>query len=566
MEYYQSIWRYTEDTANELGRVLRGVHKGIKSYADYLVFDIDHKKDLQKAMDETLKLQSHLDFLEAEYETWFSGSKGFHLMVPSVQFNLEPTSKRSSLKNMAVKIAGDAGVKIDSSIYDGERRLRMPNSWNRSGKKYKIPVLDLSDTTMDKILNKANAQQENPYGECDDYVECQALIEVFRESLVEVKINRKRSPVDEVRTSKILVPWTDGKRNESCYHMARLLARRGIGPQEAQEFCAMWNDKQEDPLPHEEVKRTVKSSYTKGMNLLIDESNIGQSFYNAKKALRDVVMDIKTPKNGLVKTGYKFFDDYTGGLEKGDVVFWISRPGNFKTCILSNVLQRVAENTGKTAVFFSMEMAVKPLTKRHIQSAENLTRKQIADEVHAGNQFAKYTEKFKNVEIVNVSNLTIEQVIGFIDWFLEERGELGAIGFDYLSLFKGCASSTEATAKTATEIKTRIAKASSCPVFVLVQANRKYEGVKGNIELRRDGGKDSSSIEDSGDFIVGAWNHTENGEKKMYGKTMKGRRFDDELFDEEAYFEIDIDAPTMRVKSMEHIKYTPKFKQVREEQ
>jgi len=444
--------------------------------------------------------------------------------------------------------------------------LRMPNSWNRSGKRYKIPVLDMTDTTIDKVTTKATAQQENPYGDNTDYLECQALIEIYRESLTDVKINRTRNPVEEIRNSKILTPWTEGRRNEDCYHMARLLARRGVGPAEGAIICELWNEKQEDPLPVDEVKRTVKSSYTKGMNLLVDESNVGQSFYSAKKALRDVVMDIKTPKDGLVKTGYKFFDDYTGGLEKGDVVFWISRPGNFKTCILSNILQRVSVNTKKTTVFFSMEMAVKPLTKRHIQSAEGITRKQVAEQVHKGNQFNRYTEKFKNVEIVNVSNLTIEQVIGFIDWFLEERGDIGAIGFDYLSLFKGCASSTEATAKTATEIKTRIAKAANCPVFVLVQANRKFEGVKGNVELRRDAGKDSSSIEDSADFMVGAWNHTEDGVKKMYGKTMKGRRFDDELFDEEAFFEIDIDAPTMQVKSMEHIQYTPKFKQVREDQ
>ena len=564
-EYYQSIWRYTEQDANDLNRVLRGVHKNIKSYADYLVFDIDFKNDLQKAYEETVKLYDHIQFLDAKCEVWFSGSKGFHVMIPSVQFKLEPTSKRFSLKNMAVKIAGDCGVTIDESIYDAERRFRMPNSWNRTGKRYKVPVENLHDTSLSAIYIHATAQRPNPYPEPDDYTECPALMDIFRDSLTDIKINRRRSPLEGVQHSSILVPWVESHRNDSCYKTARKLARRGFGPKEGEIICELWNDKQEDPLPLDELKRTVKSAYTKGMNEVIDETSLGQSFYNAKRSFRDVIMDMNSPKEGLIKTGFRFIDDYTGGFEKGDVVFYIARAGNLKTCVLSNLMQRISSNTGNPAVFFSMEMGIKPLTKRHMQNAEKMTRRQLKEAVKRGYDFKEYHKKYGGVHVVNLSNLTVDSTIGMIDWFLEEVGELSAIGFDYLSLFKGCASSTENTAKTTTEIKTRIAKAANCPIFPLVQARRKYEGDGGNIEIDKQAGKDSSSIEDTGDFIFGAWNHMEDDGKHMYGKVLKGRRFNDDMFEEKEYFELDVDAPTMTVNSIEHRESVPKFKQAKED-
>ena len=565
MEYYQSIWRYTEDDANHLNRVLRGVSKDIKSYADFLVFDIDFKGNLQKAYEQTVKLADHLSFLESQYEIWFSGNKGFHIMVPTVQFKLEPTNRRYALKNMAIKIASDCNVEIDESIYDAERRLRLPNSWNTGGKRYKVPVTNLHETSLSGIIIEATAQRENPYPEPDDYTDCPALIEIFRESLSDTKINRRRSPIEGVENSTILVPWTEGQRNTSCYKTARRLARRGFGPAEATVMCGLWNDKQEDPLPENEVKSTVKSAYTKGMNEVIDESNLSQSFYSAKRSFRDVIMDMNTPKEGLVKTGFNFIDDYTGGLEKGDVMFYIARTGNLKTCVLSNLMQRISVSTDKPAIFFSMEMGIKPLTKRHMQNAERMTRRQLKDAVKRGYDFKEYHKKYGQVHVVNLSNMSMDSMIGMTDYFLEEIGELSAVGIDYLSLFKGCASDTQNTARVTTEIKTRLAKAVNCPVISLVQARRKYQGQGGNIEIDLQASKDSSSIEDTGDFIFGAWNHTEDNKKSMYGKTLKGRRFNDELFEEHEYFELDIDGPTMTVNSIEHRELVPKFKQAKED-
>lgn len=560
-EYYQSIWRYTKETAEKL-KILKGITKDILSYADYIVFDIDRKDDLFSAYTDTNNLIQYLHFIDCGYEVWFSGCKGFHVLVPTVQFGLEPTSNRSVLKQMAMAMAKEAGIQIDESIYDAERRFRMNGSFHIISNKYKIPVKLIERTSMDIILLESRSPMPNPFPDADDYVECEALKEIYKNILKDVKVNRKTTQTDDVKNTRLFNAWQDGNRNDSCYKFARSFARRGVGKEDCRTIALMWNEKQNDPLMPSEVERTVESAYTKGMNEIIDESNMGDSFFNSKKALRHLINQHHEMKNNEAKTGYDFIDDYTEGFAKGEVIYWLSRPGNFKTCILSNFIQRISKRTGKTCVIFSMEMSVEALTKRHIQLAEHITQNQLKEKINLGFGFDSFTSEFSNVEVVNISNLTVDQVIGMLDWFIEEKGELGAIGFDYLSLFKGCAASSEATGKVATELKSRIAKVANCPVFVLVQASRKFEGEDGNIEITKDGGKDSSYIEDSGDYLIGSWRHKdEQGNVDFYGRFLKSRRYNDTRYWENPYFKINLNKPHMEVKDIELVIIKPEFKQ-----
>jgi hypothetical protein len=194
-----------------------------------------------------------------------------------------------------------------------------------------------------------------------------------------------------------------------------------------------------------------------------------------------------------------------------------------------------------------------------MQNAEGFNQMEVIEKIKEGYAFEKYKEKFKNVEVIGLSSLSIDMIIGLIDWFIEEKGEIGAIAFDYLSLFRGCANNTERTSQTITELKTRIAKAANCPTICLVQGRRNYEGNGGNIEIDRQGGKDSSSIEDSADFMLGLWHH----EGKQYGRFLKSRTFNSQKYDENPYFEVSLNKPYMRMDGLKILNKdeVPKFKQ-----
>lgn len=98
----------------------------------WLHFDIDRADDLQAALEDARRLVQFIHArypeLEGEVPVYFSGSKGFHVLIelahsppPSVQF---PQVART----FAEGIAAAAGVRIDSAIYDRSHILRLPNS------------------------------------------------------------------------------------------------------------------------------------------------------------------------------------------------------------------------------------------------------------------------------------------------------------------------------------------------------------------------------------------------------------------------------------------------------
>jgi hypothetical protein len=98
----------------------------------HLLFDIDRTDDLEAAVFDTRTL---LRYLLARYPAaedgigvYFSGAKGFHLTV-EVATAAEPTaSVPAACKRLALMLAAEAGVTTDTSIYDIQRIVRLPNS------------------------------------------------------------------------------------------------------------------------------------------------------------------------------------------------------------------------------------------------------------------------------------------------------------------------------------------------------------------------------------------------------------------------------------------------------
>ena len=554
-ERYQSIYRFNSEILEK--KSLSSIKKGTTFYADYLVFDID-SSELTDAYASMQKLVEYLEFREVGYETWFSGSKGFHVQIPTSQFEFKPTDDHKILAKMSLEISTACGITTDSSIYNVTRIFRMPGSLNLKSGLYKIPVNP--NTPLVQMLEDAKAPMENPYPDPDDYGVNDVLTKLYHGAMDEVRINRQITPTEEPKGSKLFVTVKEGGRNDACYKLARKLARRSVGEKDALKICAWWGMSLPEPMNEREVKKTVASAYTKGMNELVDEESFHTQFFDAERSLKSVRRMVSNLKNTIIKTGFDFIDNYTMGLYKGDVVFLIARPGNFKTCVASCILQKISQTTGKKTLFFSMEMSPDRLSMRFMQAGEKMTQLGVLDAIKKGHSFSEYRKKYKDVEVIGLSSLTIEMVLGMVDYYLEEKGEIGAIAFDYLSLFRNCANNTEATAKLATELKTRVAKAANCVVFCLVQGKRVYEGSGGNIEIDKQAGKDSSSIEDSGDYLIGMWNH----EGKHYGRFLKSRAFNSGRYKEGPYMEFKLDKPKMLLKDVKQVKgeALPEFKQV----
>jgi hypothetical protein len=134
-ECYATICRFTDefrDYVKKTGSVKR--FEG-PAFADFLWFDID-ETDLADAQEAALVLVLQLvGFWQVEREDlrlYFSGSKGFHVGIPSASFGAQPSEAFPKiLSTMARRIAAQAGVTIDLSLYQPTRLLRLPSTINQ---------------------------------------------------------------------------------------------------------------------------------------------------------------------------------------------------------------------------------------------------------------------------------------------------------------------------------------------------------------------------------------------------------------------------------------------------
>jgi hypothetical protein len=568
-EFYQSIYRFDDKVLKHAS--LADLGSDIKFYSDNLVFDFDCEDDLDTAHHCTQDLSKALTKMDASHHVYFSGNKGYHILIPTIQFGFEPTNDEGILKRMAEAIASRYSQAFDPSIYNKTRVFRVENTVNAKSGLYKVFIPDIHKMTVSDVTALAKEPTEYRYQLNPALPKNEVLCRLYERC--KMKVNRTVQASDPREYGALIQLGVQERRNNTLYAMCRDFARRSIPQKDMLQIAYWWNKSLPKPLENEEVEATVNSAYKKGVNELITEDSIFNHIFSAKKALAQLRSLYSNWSQNVVRTGFAFVDEYTMGFFKQEVIFIISRPGNFKTALLSSILRGISRTTGKPTIFFSMEMGVDALTIRHIQMAEGLTQIQVMNGLNE-TEYPLYDTEFKNVHVIALSSLNTDKVLTIIDKFMEEHGEIGAVGFDYLSLFEGCANDTARTARQATELKTRVAKAGNCPVFCLVQAKREYEGKEGDCEIDKTAGKDSSSIEDSGDYLMGQWGYWHEvkdvdpitgdtlgyrQEKLIYGRFLKSRKFLSHKYQLNPYYIVDIDRAHMAVQDIRFIAQPPKF-------
>jgi replicative DNA helicase len=576
-EAYASVYRFSNQVAGLDS--LANLPPGTLAYPDFVYFDFD-SKDLDLAFEDAKTLCVGLQNLGAPYYFFFSGGKGFHVYVPSSICGIVPTSNTQHIKQFAETLA--QGLKtFDPSIYNMSRIFRCANSFNLGGKLFKVPCI-CTDTLPD-ILLAAKSSEITP-GLLEQHLAlnwelhtvCQPLADLYQQCVTKYTTpepqvhSRVVSEQEPKHNGSLFAKADEGRRNETAYTVARRLARRGIPLGDARQvMTAVWNGQAcKPPLPTAELLKVVENAYSKGTNEFVDEGNYAGKIIDIKGGMESIARKFLSQQTGFL-TGYEMLDNYTMGFGPEELVWIAGRSGSFKSAVLTNILQRGSKLAKKPALFFSMEMGPETLVPRMIQQAEGITKREVITALRAGNPLSSYQktmEDFEFLKVVHLSNLTTEQVLGLIDYHIETYGELSAVGFDYLGLFKGVNNNTERTAKQAQEIKTIICKAARCPVFCLTQAKQVYEGREGDIELDRSCPKDSDSILDLGDYAIGLWGHWAQDQitgvetKFQFGKFFKSRGMDEDKYGVNPYFGLNLDKQFMRLNDVVHIAHPPQFK------
>ena len=105
----------------------------IPHYAPVIWFDIDNDSSLTDAKKQTVSL---IDYMEGQFglqndniAVFFSGSKGFHVAIPSTFIDMEPSSKvHAYVKNFCTLVGKSADINMDDTIYTANHIIRLSNT------------------------------------------------------------------------------------------------------------------------------------------------------------------------------------------------------------------------------------------------------------------------------------------------------------------------------------------------------------------------------------------------------------------------------------------------------
>lgn len=140
-DYYRSIWIYSEEHKKHLETV--GNLKKVKNlYTNELVFDFDSVNVEDSRLDTVscaLRLVNKYNIHPDDLDCYFSGNKGFHISIFLKDKKLSP----EQVKQSTLQIAGDLKT-FDTTIWDTNQIIRMPNTKNPKSGLFKIP-LHISD-------------------------------------------------------------------------------------------------------------------------------------------------------------------------------------------------------------------------------------------------------------------------------------------------------------------------------------------------------------------------------------------------------------------------------------
>ncbi|HXV27979.1 MAG TPA: primase C-terminal domain-containing protein [bacterium] len=289
--YSDEILTYLSTHAQESGPSVSG-YPG-KVCAPYFPLDIDHP-DLNVAR-ETVRF-----FLKLFLEKWeinpdgllvyFSGSKGFHLMLDTRLFGRIVPSKTlpflfaAMRRHLAQSLPESCRETVDLGIKDRVRLLRLPNTLHEKSGLYKVILTHAEAQALspDDIRSLAKAVRPltvtDPTGLISgaDIRENPAAAKFFRRIRRQVRqFTRKpfeyhfKRPQD---LSHLAFPcagaqkiWEShvepGYRNNCAIRLVSELRLLGLKEEEAREKLIEWNEKNAVELPGHELASVVHSAY-----------------------------------------------------------------------------------------------------------------------------------------------------------------------------------------------------------------------------------------------------------------------------------------------------------------
>jgi replicative DNA helicase len=255
-----------------------------------MVFDLDSEKDLELARKETIKICEHF---QKNYsfmpDMFFSGSKGFHLIVPAKVFGLGFQYDPVKVYKQIVKALGKVlNLKtIDYSVLERKRIFRLNNTKHEATGLYKVRLkFNELNTSVEEIKKLAQSRRKVQKPEF-------VFSEIFNKGFLdtEKKLNERERQKNKYAPKTVnqvkLLPCIkklfekgapSGKRNAACYTLALFLKSQNLEEDQALQILHGFSG-----LSDNEIQKTVNSAYKHNKQFGCNNNELIQEFCDKKK-------------------------------------------------------------------------------------------------------------------------------------------------------------------------------------------------------------------------------------------------------------------------------------------
>ncbi len=238
----------------------------------------------------------------------------------------------------------------------------------------------------------------------------------------------------------------------------------------------------------------------------------GSGFVRLREVLDDTVdrLDTLHQAGGSITglaTGFSRFDEYTAGLQPGDLIIVAGRPSMGKTTLAINIAENAALGEGKPVAVFSMEMSMEQLAFRMISSLGRVDQSHLRNGRFSDEDWPRINGAIQQmaeapVFIDDTPALTPTEVRARARRLQREHG-LSLIVIDYLQLMS-VSGTKENRATEISEISRSLkalARELRLPIIALSQLNRSVEQRTDKKPVMSDL-RESGAIEQDADLIL----------------------------------------------------------------
>lgn len=561
-----------------------------EQYANFFALDIDGEdEDVATQRERTVALVEYLQDIEIdpeEYYIFFSGNKGFHVLIPQRIIGYEPSEtlyKEFSAFAKALSAesgvpvyspsgapGGGSGCGIDLSVYDVNRLFRLPNTLNKKSMLYKVQ-LTFDELLADEsyIFSLATKKRGLLYKAADRPISPK-LRNMFTTAKIPAKFGQNVIPSSAIRTASdthikngkmcmatLLKGIGEGQRDLVAIRLADHFRKQGYTQDMAHDVLSAWDIRNHPPLGDRAIATKIKSAYSRdmdyGCNDFILSSVCDSRCFLYSKLVKGqdeggslVVDDDIMTRDTLIKkyinryfneSGIKFgipsLDQHIRGLYGGHVIQYMAKSSGGKTSFAMHIMNNLSK-AGVPSLFMSLEMPGPDVGERGYQIATCSTQaaleRLIMDMRMAEKEeedivkeiIRRMGDAFEKVVTVDEDSSTIERIEQYVHKAKEQYG-VKVVFVDYLGRISQLNSSSyEHVSSLARELKT-IAKRQDIVVIYLHQVNRMVEDNQKSVSMSD--GRDSGQTEESADIVMASWRpDVKNGGDKFKVRILKNRR------------------------------------------